>query len=138
MGQHIPDFNCPSNILPETELDVPWYGVVIHDIPAQPLLESYQGTELMEHLWVTATEQMGIPVNDIQDMCILCQDEDLEKKDQLSIRIMLEDPTYVNTSAAPTPFYLRPLATPHSTVPRRDNTNLLPPHDPPTLNNHKP
>jgi len=91
-GQHIPDFDCPSNILPETELDMPWYGVVIHDIPAQPLLESYQGTELMEHLWDTVTEQMGIPAKDIQDLHILCRDEDLEKKDRLSIRIMLDDP----------------------------------------------
>ena len=91
-GQHILDFDCPSDILPETELDVPWYGVVIHDIPAQPLLESYQGTELMEHLWDTATEQMGIPAKDIRDLCILCRDEDLEKKDRLSIRIMLDDP----------------------------------------------
>jgi hypothetical protein len=91
-GQHIPDFDCPSDILPEIELDVPWYGVVIHDIPAQPLLESYQGTELMEHLWDTATEQMGIPAKDIRDLRILCRDEDLEKKDRLSIRIMLDDP----------------------------------------------
>jgi hypothetical protein len=91
-GQHILDFDCPSDILPEIELDMPWYGVVIHDIPAQPLLEAYQGIELMEHLWDTATEQMGIPAKDIRDLRILCQDEDLEKKDQLSIRIMLDDP----------------------------------------------
>ena len=71
---------------------MPWYGVVIHDIPAQLLLESYQGTELMEHLWDTATEQIGIPAKDIRDLCILCRDEDLEKKDRLSIRIMLDDP----------------------------------------------
>jgi len=92
VGQHIPDFDCPSDILLETKLDMPWYGVVIHDIPAQPLLESHQGTELMEHLWDTVTEQMGIPAKDIWDLRILCQDEDPEKKDRLSIRIMLDDP----------------------------------------------
>ena len=40
-GQAILDFDCPNNILPEVELDVPWHGVVIHDIPAGPLLGSY-------------------------------------------------------------------------------------------------
>ena len=92
VGQHTLDFDCPSNILLETKLDVPWYRVVIHNIPAQPLLESYQGTELMEHLWDTATKQMGIPAKDIWDVHILCRDEGLEKKDQLSIRTMLDDP----------------------------------------------
>ena len=92
MGQHIPDFHCPSDILLEVKLDVPWYGVVIHNIPAQPLLESYQGTELMEHLWDTVIEQTGLPAKNIQDLCILCRDEDLEKKDRLSIRIMLDNP----------------------------------------------
>jgi hypothetical protein len=92
LGQHIPDFHWPSDVLPKVELDVPWYGVVIHDIPAQPLLESYQGTELMEHLWDTVIEQTELPAKDIRDLRILCRDEDLEKKDQLSIRIMLDDP----------------------------------------------
>ena len=83
MGQHIPDFHCPSDILPEVELDVPWYRVVIHDIPAQPLLKSYRGTELMEHLWDTVIKQTGLPAKDIWDLCILCWNDNLEKKQYL-------------------------------------------------------
>jgi hypothetical protein len=91
-GQAIPDFQCPTDILPEVELDVPWHGVVIHDIPAQPLLESYWGTEVTERLWDVVTEQIGLPGKDIRDVRVLCRDEDMEKKDRLSIRIMLDDP----------------------------------------------
>ena len=71
-GQNIPDFHCPNDIIPEVELNLPWYGIVIHDIPAQPLLESYQGSELMEYLWDKVIEQTGLPVKDIQDLHIMC------------------------------------------------------------------
>jgi hypothetical protein len=90
-GQAIPDFDCPDDILPEVELDVPWHGVVIHDIPAGPLLGSYRGAEALEHLWDVVPDQTGLPARDIRDLHVLCRGEELEKRDQLSIRIMLED-----------------------------------------------
>ena len=80
----IPDFHCLTDILPEVELDVPWYGVVVHDVPAQPLLDT-------EILWDAVMEQTGLSGKDIRDLCVLCQDKDREKKERLSIRIMLED-----------------------------------------------
>jgi len=90
-GEHIPGFICPIDILPEIELDKPWFGVVIHNIPAQPLLESYQGREAMENLWDVVPNQTGLPPQDIRDIRVLCREEDLEKRDRLSIRIMLDD-----------------------------------------------
>lgn len=91
-GTNIPGFTCPDDIMPEVELDVPWYGAVIHNVPAHPLLESYQGTEASEHLWDIVTMETGLMGKDIRDLRILCRDEDLDKRDRLSIRIMLEDP----------------------------------------------
>lgn len=71
-GQAIPDFNCPDDILPEVELDVPWHGVVIHDIPAGPLLGPYQRAEALEHLWDIVPDQTGLPARDIWDIHVLC------------------------------------------------------------------
>jgi hypothetical protein len=84
-GKEIPGFSCPMEYTPSVELDVPWHGVVIHDIPAQPLIESYQGDEDTESLWDVVKEQTGLSGNDIQDLWILCRDEDMEMKECLSI-----------------------------------------------------
>ena len=91
-GNDILDFTCPDNIMPEVELDVPWYGAVIHNILAHPLQESYQGIEAIENLWEIVTIETGLMGKDIRDLHILHWDEDLDKWDQLSIRVMLADP----------------------------------------------
>ena len=62
-----------------------------NDIPAGPLLGSYQGAEALEHLWDVVPDQTGLPARDIQDIRVLCRGEELEKRDWLSIRIMLKD-----------------------------------------------
>jgi len=80
-GNNIPGFTCPDDIMPEINLDVPWYGAVIHDVPAHPLLESYQGIEAMENLWDIVTTETGLMGKDIRDLRILCRDEDLDKQD---------------------------------------------------------
>ena len=90
-GQAILNFDCPGDIIPEVKLDVPWHGVIIHDIPAGPLLGSNRGAEALEHLWDIVPDQTGLPARDIWDLCVLCWGEELEKRDLLSIRIMLED-----------------------------------------------
>ena len=91
-GNNILGFICSDDIMPEVVLNIPWYGAVIHNVPAHPLLESYQGTEASEHLWDIVTMETGLTGKDIRDLRILCRDEDLDKRDRLSIRIMLEDP----------------------------------------------
>jgi hypothetical protein len=84
-GKEIPGFSCLMDYAPSVELDVPWHGVVIHDIPAQPLMELYQGDEDTESLQDVVKEQTGLSGSDIWDLWILCQDEDMEKKEHLSI-----------------------------------------------------
>ncbi len=91
-GRLIPGFSCPTHYRPEVELDIPWHGLVIHDIPAQPLLESYRGDENTNSLWDVVKEQIGLPGTNFRDLRVLCRDEDMENKDRLSIRIMLDDP----------------------------------------------
>jgi len=91
-GKEIPHFPCPTDHTPVVDLDIPWHGVVVHDIPAQPLMESYRGVDDTESLLDVVKEQLGLAGNDIRDIRVLCREEEMEKKDRLSIRIMLDNP----------------------------------------------
>jgi hypothetical protein len=90
-GKDMPSFSCPD-FPPEVELDIPWHSIVIHDIPTQPLLESYRGAEDALRLWDAVLEQTGLPERAVRDLQILCQDDDMEEKEHLSFKIMLDDP----------------------------------------------
>ena len=91
----IPGFEPPSSCFPEFELDVPWHGIVLHDLPAASLLAAYEGDRGDDEdalgLWEALEKEAGIPQDRIRDVRILCRDEDQENREHLSLWVMLED-----------------------------------------------
>jgi len=95
-AHEIPDFDPPIMCIPELELDVPWHGVVVHDLPATSLVAAYEGDRGDDGealgLWEALEKEMGISQGDIRDVRLLCRDEDRENRDRISLRIMMENP----------------------------------------------
>ena len=93
-SDYIPGFDAPPSCLPEFELDVPWHGVVMHDLPAVSLIAAYEGDRGDDEdalgIWEALEKEAGIPQEQIRDVCILCH-EDQEKQERLSLQVMLED-----------------------------------------------
>ncbi|KAF8958796.1 hypothetical protein BDZ97DRAFT_2078445 [Flammula alnicola] len=77
---HIPDFSAPSEVIPHLELDVPWHGVVLHDLPATTLLAAYAGAEGVESIWDALETETGLMETDIRDLRVLCHDDEAEGK----------------------------------------------------------
>ena len=86
----IPGFARPE-VTPILELDVPWHGIVIHDLPADTLLKAFDG-EGSEGIRGALEEEAGVLAKDIRDIRFMCRNGEELQKDQLSIRIMFEDP----------------------------------------------
>ena len=91
----IPGFKAPPSCIPELELDVPWHGVVFHDLPAASLLAAYEGDRGDDEdalgIWEALEKEAGIPQGQIRDVRLLCRDEDQENQEHLSLQVMLED-----------------------------------------------
>ena len=88
LAGEIPGFDPPVTCTPELELDVPWYGIVIHGLPAVSLLAAYEGDrgdngEALG-LWEALEKETGIPQADIRDVRVLCCDEEQGKRKHLS------------------------------------------------------
>ncbi|PPQ84234.1 hypothetical protein CVT25_002137 [Psilocybe cyanescens] len=89
----IPDFTPDTSIVPVVELDVPWYGIVVHNIPAEPLREALSTASGM---WTELESRTGLLQKDIRDLQLLCSDKGQEEKEHISMRIMTEDPCMHN------------------------------------------
>ena len=74
---------------PTLELDVPWHGVVVHGIPAAPLWDAWNGNG--QNIWDNLLQDNRILPGNVKDTRILCWDEEVESKEQISLRLMFED-----------------------------------------------
>ena len=94
----IPDFEPPPSCAPVLELDVPWHGIVVHDLPAVSLLAVFEGDRGDDgeslRIWEALEKEAGIPQEHIRDVRMLCRYEDQENRDHLSLRVMLEDSSF--------------------------------------------
>ncbi|KAJ7888223.1 hypothetical protein B0H13DRAFT_2333573 [Mycena leptocephala] len=70
------------------ELDTPWVPVVVHGIPARPLVDSLKFEQ--EGFW-TALECTGNGPAEVKAIRILCRDENLEARKELSLRLTFSD-----------------------------------------------
>ncbi|KDR84378.1 hypothetical protein GALMADRAFT_237202 [Galerina marginata CBS 339.88] len=74
---------------PLLELDVPWYGVVVHNVAGPP---SVHAMEQEEGMFEPLRRDAGLLRKDIKDVRFLCTDAAWEANlESYSIRIMLED-----------------------------------------------
>ena len=64
------------------DLDVSWHGVVVHGIPAVPLQGAWSGNDL--DIWENLLQDNRI-LAAVKDVRVLCQDEETESKEQLSL-----------------------------------------------------
>ena len=60
----IPDFVIPPNI-PVIEADLPWHGVVIHDLPRASLLDAFDAAEKFNNIWTLLEREAGVASKDI-------------------------------------------------------------------------
>lgn len=92
----IPGFTPSVSCTPEFELDVPWHGVVVHDLPAISLIAAYEGDRGDDDdglgIWEALEKEAGIPLADIKDIRVLCREDEQGSRERLSLRVMLESP----------------------------------------------
>jgi len=85
----IPGFDPPVTCTPALKLDIPWHGIVIHDLPAVSLIAALEGNQGDDGealgLWEALEKETGIPQADIRDIRVLCHDEEQEKQEHLSL-----------------------------------------------------
>ena len=71
-AENIPGFEPPSTCLPDLKLDVPWHGVVIHELSAASLVVAYEGdrgdNENGLGIWEALEKEAGIPQEHIRDI----------------------------------------------------------------------
>ena len=77
---------------PSLELHVPWHGVVVHGNPAKPLWDAWTGNG--QDIWDNLLQDNGILPGNVKDVRMLCQDEEAELKEQISLWLMFEDARY--------------------------------------------
>lgn len=87
----IPDFECPSDP-PALDMDVPWYGVVVHDLPARSLVDSFDAAEPFNSIWTLLENEGGVARKDVRgNIRVLCRDGEEFEKESLSMLIRFED-----------------------------------------------
>jgi len=85
----IPDFKHPDTP-PILDLDVPWYGVVIHDIPAGSLLDAFEDKD--EDIWDILERDAGVVLKEVKgDLKILCRKEEIQQQERLSMLVRFEN-----------------------------------------------
>ncbi|KAF8188340.1 hypothetical protein BJ912DRAFT_968526 [Pholiota molesta] len=88
----IPNFENPGpDACLSVDLDVPWSGFVVHNIPAAPLIQAMEADGSLV-FWKELDARSGIKEKDIRDTRVLCRDEEMRGKVHLSIRIMVDNP----------------------------------------------
>ncbi|KAJ6552123.1 hypothetical protein DFH09DRAFT_1086242 [Mycena vulgaris] len=70
------------------EADAPWVQVVIHGVPAKPLVGSLEFAQ--EGFW-SALESTGNGPTEVKAIRVLCRDADLETREKLSVRLTFSD-----------------------------------------------
>ncbi|KAJ7937570.1 hypothetical protein B0H13DRAFT_2302733 [Mycena leptocephala] len=70
------------------EADYPWVPVVVHGVPAQALVESLKFEQ--EDVW-TALKGTGNGPAEVKAVRVLCRDEDMGKRQGLSLRLTFSD-----------------------------------------------
>jgi hypothetical protein len=84
----IPGFTDPGPDAHLTvDLDVPRSGYVIHDIPTDALEDSEGPT-----IWHELEDKGGLSGNNFRDLRFLCYDEEVQGKEHLLLRIMVDNP----------------------------------------------
>jgi hypothetical protein len=72
---------------PEPELDVPWTGVVVHDVPGDQLLSDIARGKQYEEVG----DSMGAERSQLKDVRVLCRQEEFNARTTFSVRLMLTD-----------------------------------------------
>ncbi|KAJ7731446.1 hypothetical protein DFH07DRAFT_968767 [Mycena maculata] len=70
------------------ETDSPWVQVVVHDIPAQPLVDSLKFER--EDFWA-ALKSTGNDATEVKAIHVLCRNADLTSREKLSMRLTFSD-----------------------------------------------
>ncbi|KAJ7882696.1 hypothetical protein B0H13DRAFT_1890788 [Mycena leptocephala] len=70
------------------ELDTPWVPVVVHGIPARSLVDSLKFAQ--KDFW-TALKVTGNGPAEVKAIRVLCREEDLEAREELSLRLTFSD-----------------------------------------------
>jgi len=87
----IPNFERPDNE-PTLNLDVPWYGMVIHDIPAASLVDAFDTVTHGEGIWDRLEREAGVVLTEVKgNLKILCRQENIENQDRLSLLVRFEN-----------------------------------------------
>ena len=68
---------------------MPWHGVMVHGIPAAPLWDAWNSDG--QDIWDNLLQDNRILPGNVKDARILCQDEEAESKEQISLQLMFED-----------------------------------------------
>jgi hypothetical protein len=72
---------------PEPELDHPWAGVVVHNVPRDQLLSDLAEGRQYEEVG----DSMGAEKSQVKDVRVLCRQEDYDSRATFSVRLMLTD-----------------------------------------------
>ncbi|KAJ6465672.1 hypothetical protein DFH09DRAFT_1225156 [Mycena vulgaris] len=75
------------------EADSPWVQLVVHGVPAQPLVTSLEFEQ--EEFW-TALESTGNGPAEVKAIRLLCRNEELETRERLSLRLTFGDANAAN------------------------------------------
>ena len=87
----IPDFVRPPG-LPVIDADIPWHGIVIHDLPAETLRDAFDTTETYRDIWTLLESEGGVAPKDIRgNLKVLCRDGEESEKERLSMLVRFED-----------------------------------------------
>ncbi|KAL1687340.1 hypothetical protein GGG16DRAFT_117009 [Schizophyllum commune] len=81
--------NCEPSLRPVLELNDPWFGVVLHGIPAADVLAAKAQSPYRFPNELTNT--LGIPSSSLKDVRLLCPDGDANRVEHVSTRVMITD-----------------------------------------------
>ncbi|KAH9479160.1 hypothetical protein JR316_0007746 [Psilocybe cubensis] len=87
-----PNFDSTIGDPPTVHSDVPWHGIVVHDLPADSLRDSFDSATPKNSIWSLLENEAGVSRQDIRGQIrALCRDGEEFQKDRLSILIRFED-----------------------------------------------
>jgi len=92
----IQDFDPPPNA-PSVELDVPWHGIVIHDLPTDAIKSAFEEDNPSRNIWAALRDEAGIMGKDVKgDVELMRREGEEYTDDRVSMRVMFEDPQICN------------------------------------------
>ncbi|KAL1683263.1 hypothetical protein EV122DRAFT_273386 [Schizophyllum commune] len=81
--------SCEPSLRPVLELNDPWFGVVLHGIPAADVLAAMAQSPFRFPNELATT--FGIPTSSLKDVRLLCPDGDAHRVGHVSTRVMVTD-----------------------------------------------